>query len=120
MRDRRRTGASAGDAPVMSGKVFIVGTAFLVTGAAWALMGYYQFVDGIGSVGTIDALLAVVHAFAGVLVYRRMPYAVALGAVVVVLGLAAAVLNAYVFLLVPDGLTGLLLWLGRRDVRRMA
>ena len=104
--------------PVMSGKVFIIGTAFLVTGATWALMSYYQLAGGSRPIGTIDVLLVVIHLFAGLLVYRRVPYAVPLGLVVVLLGLSAALLNDYLLLLVPDGLTGLLLILGRRAVQR--
>jgi hypothetical protein len=102
----------------MSGKVLVIGTAFLVTGAAWALMSFYQFVGGEQPLGLLDLLLAVIHVFAGLLLYRRVPYSVPLGLVVVLLGLAAAFLNAYLFLLVPDGLTGLLLLIAHREWSR--
>lgn len=118
MRHRERLEPVESATPVMSGKVFIIGTAFLVTGAAWALMSYYQLAGGSRPVGTIDVLLVVIHLFAGLLVYRRVPYTVPLGLVVVFLGLAAALLNDYLLLLVPDGLTGLLLILGRRELKR--
>ncbi len=118
MRDRERLGPLEPATPAMAGKVLVTGTAFLVTGAAWALMSYYQFVGGDRSIGTIDALLAVIHVFAGLLLYRRVPYSVLLGLVVVLLGLAAAFLNEYLFLLVPDGLSGLLLILSSREPRR--
>lgn len=118
MRHRERLEPAEPATTTISGKVFIIGTAFLVTGAAWALMSYYQLAGGSRPVGTIDVLLVVIHLFAGLLVYRRVPYTLPLGLVVVFLGLAAALLNDYPLLLVPDGLTGLLLILGRRELKR--
>ncbi|MBX6753088.1 MAG: hypothetical protein IRY86_02560 [Thermorudis peleae] len=103
------------ETPPYSGKVLIIGTAFLVTAAAWGLMAYYTFLMGRPTLADIDLGLMLLHAIASPFIYRRSPGGWPLGMAIVALGLLGAIPHHYPFILLPDLGTGVFLILGRSE-----
>lgn len=118
MRHDDRRGGPATTEGTLPGKVLMAGVGFLVTGAAWALLSFFQSVDGQTSLVWLDAALLVVYLATGALVLMRWRYAWPLGLLVVLAGVAGAVANDYFFIVVPNLITGFILFVSRAEMQR--
>lgn len=102
----------------LPGKVLMAGVGFMVTSAAWALLSFFRSVDGETTLVWLNAALLVVHLVTGVLVLTRRRYAWHLGLLVVLVGIAGSVANDYYVIVIPEVITGLILFLSRAEMER--
>lgn len=102
----------------LPGKVLMAGVGFMVTGAAWALLSFFRSVDGETTLVWLNAALLVVHLVTGVLVLTRRRFAWHLGLLVVLVGIAGSVANDYYVIVIPEVITGLILFLSRAEMER--
>ncbi|MFS8530165.1 hypothetical protein [Sphaerobacter thermophilus] len=102
----------------LPGKVLMAGVGFMVTGAAWALLSFFRSVDNEPTLVWLNAALLVIHLATGGAVLLRLPFAWIGGLLVVLAGIGGAVANDYFFVVVPELITGLILFLSRAEMQR--
>lgn len=101
--------------PTYSGKVFISGVGFIVTGALWALLAYFRHRGGGIDVVSIDATLSLLHLIAGVAILKRLRPAWYAGLAIALAGIGLTLVDGYFLPVICDGIIAFLLFFSRGE-----
>ncbi len=99
----------------LSGRILICGTGFLVAAGMWAILGFFRYQGGMGTVAVIDLTLTVLHVIVGIMVFRQARNIWYVGLALCGIGLFATLPNHYYFPLGVEGVLGILFFLSRTD-----